>query len=48
VVRSDVAVEKMAAKIGKLRLNIFVFSGSTITTSFGKRKYASLVSIALS
>jgi hypothetical protein len=34
--------------VGRLRLNIFCFKGSTITTSLGRRKYASEERIFLS
>ena len=42
VVIADVTDVKINEKVGRFRLNIFFGWGSTITTSFGRRKYASL------
>jgi hypothetical protein len=48
VVSAEVMEVRINENAGKLRLNIFLDSGSTMTTSFGNKKYALLVSMALS
>jgi hypothetical protein len=48
VVITDVIEVSMKEKAGRFKLNTFLDSGSTIMTSLGRRKYASLDNILLS
>ena len=48
IVTVDVNPVSINDKAGRFMLKIFCFSGSTITTSLGRRKYASEDKILLS